>query len=457
MSTKGKRDFRPKIHFTPPEGWMNDPNGMVYINGIYHFYYQKHPQDTVWGPMHWGAASSKDLLHWDHHPIALYPDELGMIYSGSAVYDKGNTSALGTMDNPPIIAVFTNHDNVTGLEQQSIAYSLDEGFHFEKSYCNPVIENPGIKDFRDPKVLWNSVKQCWSLVIAAGDCVYFYESNDLKQWRKTGEFGKQENVDGVWECPDLFPIRYQELTVWVLVISISNFKEGQRCRMRYFLGDFDGNSFSSTYQKDKVLWLDEGFDHYAGVTFQNHEEPLFMAWAMNWIYSLQTPTNEYCGQATLARKLHLENTGQGLRLAALAEGLEQYRAASRQIKSGEHLGTETFGIRVSGKGDATFILNNPVGQQFKFGVVDNRIVVDRTEAGYRDFNEYFIKTELSKAEAERLVEGEWSLELVFDVSVAEFFADNGLETLTILVYPDMAYDKIIWDNDDVLAELYEIK
>ena len=91
-----KRDYRPKIHFSPEKGWMNDPNGMVYVDGVYHFFYQKYPYDTSWGPMHWGHATSRDLIHWEHQPIALYPDELGFIFSGSAVYDTQNSSEYGT-------------------------------------------------------------------------------------------------------------------------------------------------------------------------------------------------------------------------------------------------------------------------------------------------------------------------------------------------------------------------
>ena len=158
-----KGDYRPKIHFSPEEGWMNDPNGMVYVDGVYHFFYQKYPYDTSWGPMHWGHATSRDLIHWEHQPIALYPDELGFIFSGSAVYDTQNSSEYGTNENPPIIAIYTSHHK-DGLEQQSIAYSNDKGRHFEKSYLNPVIKNPGISDFRDPKAFWNPVRRCWSLV-----------------------------------------------------------------------------------------------------------------------------------------------------------------------------------------------------------------------------------------------------------------------------------------------------
>ena len=167
MSTKGKRNFRPKIHFTPQKNWNNDPNGLLYLDGTWHLYYQHYPENAFWGPMHWGHAVSKDLLHWEHLPIALYPDEIGCIYSGSLVADKNNTTGFGTYHEKfgeekkyPLVAMYTSHNMENHLESQSIAYSLDGGLHFEKYYGNPVIKNPGLRDFRDPKVFWNKKKDC---------------------------------------------------------------------------------------------------------------------------------------------------------------------------------------------------------------------------------------------------------------------------------------------------------
>lgn len=183
MQTKNK--YKPVVHFTPPANWMNDPNGMVYVNGRYHLFYQYYPAAPNWGPMHWGHAVSEDLLHWEHLPVALYPDELGCIFSGSCVLDRANVSGLGSIENPPLIAVYTNHRISDHLEQQSIAYSLDYE-HFEKYYGNPVIPNKGKPDFRDPKVFFNPVKNCCSLVLAAGSRVEFYSSENLKDWKKQG-------------------------------------------------------------------------------------------------------------------------------------------------------------------------------------------------------------------------------------------------------------------------------
>ena len=298
-----KRDYRPKIHFSPEEGWMNDPNGMVYVDGVYHFFYQKYPYDTSWGPMHWGHATSRDLIHWEHQPIALYPDELGFIFSGSAVYDTQNSSEYGTNENPPIIAIYTSHHK-DGLEQQSIAYSNDKGRHFEKSYLNPVIKNPGISDFRDPKAFWNPVRRCWSLVLAAQDRVFFYASQDMKNWEKTGEFGPEGNhVKGVWECPDLFEIDGQQImTCCPQGVDQKGYDYQNVYQCGYFPVEFDLKNKS--YSFGKFQEFDKGFDIYATQTFLDEQgRRILIGWmgipdadydndatvAYDWIHALTMP------------------------------------------------------------------------------------------------------------------------------------------------------------------------
>lgn len=456
MSTEGKRNFRPKVHFSPKKGWMNDPNGMVYINGTYHFCYQYYPNGTEWGPMHWGHAVSTDLIHWEDYPTALYPDELGWIFSGSSVYDTKNTSGYGTEEQPPIISMYTSHHHKTGLEQQSIAYSTDGGFHFEKSIQNPVIPNPGIADFRDPKMFWNPIEHCWGVVLAAYDRAFFYASKDLKEWEKTGEFGPEGNhVAGVWECPDLFQVSYGDKTIWVLVVSMTKSSDETMCRTQYFLGDFNGKEFVCTYPADEPLWIDAGIDNYAGVTFQNTNERLFMSWGMNWQYAKDTPTNEYCGQATLARSLHAVDTKAGVRLVSVPVGLEKYQSNARTVSNGTHLRTETFGLKIRGNGDGKLVLRNAVGQKMVVEVKEGKILVDRSCAGYSKFNDFFMTQLYSSAETKRLTEGSWDMELIFDVSIMELFAEGGLQAFSMVVYPDAPYDKIIWEGD-LQVELYEI-
>lgn len=453
MSTKGSRNYRPNIHFTPPVMWTNDPNGMVYVNGIYHLFYQHYPEAPNWGPMHWGHAVSRDLLHWKHMPMALYPDELGMIFSGSCVYDRENTSGYGTKEKPPIIAVYTNHGR-HGLEQQSIAYSTD-GIHFEKSYQNPVIPNPGISDFRDPKAFYNPVKNCWSLVLAAGDRVHFYKSEDLKRWEKTGEFGPEGNLaSGVWECPDLFQVEAEDgRKLWVLIVSMTTTTEDGRCRTQYFLGDFDGDKFILKKEEKEPLWIDFGFDNYAGVTFQNLEEPLFLGWAMNWGYANETPTGEYCGQMTLARSLRAVKTEKGYRLAASFAGLEKYQHSAYPVNHMQRLCTDTFGMKVTGTKKIT--LSNALGQKLVIQVTEDEVFVDRTHAGEHAFHEQFQMPQYCSVRIPRMKQ-DGKMELIFDVSVLEVLADDGLIPVSMVVYPEAPYDQVSLEGSGNV-ELYEIR
>ena len=207
--------YRPQVHFTPEKNWMNDPNGMVFYKGEYHLFYQHYPEKPVWGPMHWGHAISKDLVHWEHLPIAIYPDSLGYIFSGGAIVDFNNTSGLGTKENPPLIAFFTYHDmeaekqeRYHEVESQAIAYSIDSGRTWIKYKNNPILENPGIRDFRDPKVIWDEQNEQWVMSIASGQVIKFYSSLNCLDWSYLSEFGEGKgNHSGVWECPDLFPLK----------------------------------------------------------------------------------------------------------------------------------------------------------------------------------------------------------------------------------------------------------
>ncbi len=266
--------YRPQIHFSPKEHWMNDPNGMVFYKGVYHLFFQYYPDSTVWGPMHWGHATSKDLVHWKQQPIALYPDSLGYIFSGSAVIDQQNTSGFGKNGHPPMVAIFTHHDpkgekeGRNNFQNQSLAYSLDEGKTWTKYAGNPVLKNPGIKDFRDPKVRWYEEGKKWIMTLATLDRIDFYSSKNLKTWTKESEFGKDLGAHGgVWECPDLFPMNYKGKTVWILIVNINPGGPNGGSATQYFTGDFDGKTFIP-YQTD-TRWLDYGPDEYAGITWSN--------------------------------------------------------------------------------------------------------------------------------------------------------------------------------------------
>ena len=319
--------YRPQVHFSVAKNWLNDPNGLFYHFGEYHMYYQYHPNSTVWGPMHWGHAISSDLVTWTDLPVALYPDELGLMFSGSCVIDFRNTSGFQVRDDePPVIAIFTHADG--GYPQmQSIAYSLNGGRDFTKYANNPVIPNPGIPGFRDPKVL-EYERGRWILVLTAGDRLHFYESNNLKDWEFLSEFG--ENLGGhggVWDCPDLLRISDDgNQTHWVLLVSTSPGGPNGGSVTQYFIGQFDGRNF--TTNQTETLWLDWGTDNYASVSFFNDpkDRSNIIGWMNNWAYADRIPTGDFRGQMTLPRILTVERVGQDLRLKSnLAEEFENLR------------------------------------------------------------------------------------------------------------------------------------
>lgn len=477
-------DYRPLVHFAPEKGWINDPNGMVYIDGQYHLFYQHYPHATVWGPMHWGHAVSEDLLHWIELPIAIYPDEHGMIFSGSCVFDKNNVSgfgqekipSLGVEEKAPIIAVFTSHktikkgNEVISQEQQSIAYSTDY-VHFEKYIGNPVIPNKEKRDFRDPKAFWNPVKNCYSLVLAAGPCVEFYASEDLKNWEKTGEFlAGEHGFGGICECPDCFPVKTEDgREKWVLIISMI-LPEEQIGRngdvydrmshiTEYYVGEFDGNTFHDTEKADEALLIDYGTDNYAAVTFQNLEEPVMMGWADNWDYAGVSPTDieGFHGKMTLARKMRLAKTEKGYRLAYTYEGLEGLKAASWKLAEGENrLRMRSFGLKVKADGVGEIIISNEAGERISVQVTADEVIVDRNQAGQKAFSDLYNKESYGISRVKRVDKGVSELEIILDRSVLEVLADSGKIPFAVNVYPTKPYTKICVTGD-MQAEIYEVR
>ena len=464
-------DYRPIIHFTPPSNWINDPNGMVYLNGKYHLFYQHFPLAPHWGPMHWGHAVSEDLLHWKHLPIALYPDELGCIFSGSCVYDEENLSGLGTEEKPPLLAIFTHHSmDGSHTEQQGLAYSTDYE-HFEKYYGNPIIPNPGQKDFRDPKVFWNPVRKCYSLVLAAGDHVEFHASEDLKHWEKTGEFkAGVHGLSGTCECPDCFPLPTENGEKWILIISMiiareqigvnNNVYDRMSHLTQYYIGSFDGDTFHDTEQSDIPLLLDFGTDNYAGVTFQNLEEKVMIGWADNWDYANFAPSDndDFRGKMTLARRMRLIQTGKGLRLAFSFEGIEEARAHACPLATGENrLRSQSFGLKITANGPGAILLKNIQGELLAIRITDSEIIVDRTEAGQDDFSAAYAHPAYGRTHAPRVLEEGASseIEIILDKCILEVLADNGLIPITASIYPTRPYEKLCLSGS-LKAEYYTL-
>lgn len=411
-------DKRYNYHFTPPIGWMNDPNGMVYINGVYHLFFQHYPKDIVWGPMHWGHATSTDLMHWEHQPVAIFPTEEEYIFSGSCVFDKENISGLGTKENPPLLAFYTGHNPVTGEEQQCIAYSVDF-VTFTKYEGNPVLKNrledaDYKKDFRDPKVFVNPVLGGYSMVLAAGHQLEFYHSADLLSWKKTGDFEQKGGFKDICECPDCFPMETEEGTKWILTLSLTSHV------MPYYVGEFNGKTFvedEADYHKDVPLLMDYGMDNYAMVSFSGSPELLLLGWGESWDYASQTPAKEYRGKMTMARKSLLVKTEQGWRLKFTPVGeVDEKDRIKVTLKTGE-----------------SFSLETPKRDSLILSVTESEIIVDRSNAGDMSFSDWLTEHGLTHS-AKRKLSGDCNITIIKDNGYFEIFAEDGFVTFSVMTY-----------------------
>ncbi|NNC49715.1 MAG: glycoside hydrolase family 32 protein [Flaviramulus sp.] len=462
--------YRPNFHFTPKANWMNDPNGMFYLNGAYHLYFQYYPDGNVWGPMHWGHAISKDMITWEEQPIALYPDELGMIFSGSAVVDKNNTTGFGKDGNVPIVAIYTYHnmqgekDGKIDFQTQAIAYSLDEGMTWTKYEANPVISNPGIKDFRDPKVIWDDSSSKWIMSLAAGKKIMFYSSLNLIDWTFESEFGNGIGAqNGVWECPDLFPITIEgtEDTKWVLLVSINPDGPNGGSATQYFIGDFDGKtfvldeSFSKQLQQQKAVWIDYGRDNYAGVTWSNIPESdgrkLFIGWMSNWDYARDVPTYTWRSSMTVARELKLKKHFTNFCLQSLpvkelfdyadksivedSLSINNFNELLNMSKINLANSNIQFELKNLKEEIYKFLFFNEVGDTLKLGLDNktNEFFINRKKSGEVNFSEKFADT-ISIAKITNSL-NELSVQILLDKTSVEVFYNEGEIVMTELFFP----------------------
>lgn len=310
---------RPRVHFTPPSGWMNDPNGLVHVDGVWHLFYQHHPGSLLWGPMHWGHATSRDLVSWEHHPVALEPDHLGTAFSGSAVVDHDGVAGFGA----GALVAFYTHFLEESPQSQGVAYSTDGGTTWHTYDQNPVLTAPGgLVDFRDPKVvrLPGRAREPWVMVVVAGEEVLFFRSRNLLDWRPAGRFGEAYGAHGaVWETPDLFrlPVEGTAGTRWVLSVSVQDGGPAGGSATQYFVGDFDGETFHCDDPPEVVRWVDHGADFYAPQSWSDVPggRRVWLAWMSNWAYARDVPADTWRGVMTVPRELALVRRGGGPVLA----------------------------------------------------------------------------------------------------------------------------------------------
>lgn len=477
--------YRPNFHFTPKKAWMNDPNGMFYKNGYYHLYFQHYPDGNTWGPMHWGHAISTDMVTWKEMPIAIYPDEKGYIFSGSAVVDVNNNSGFSKNGIEPIIAMFTYHDmegekaGKTNYQSQAIAYSLDEGQTFTKYSKNPVIKNPGIKDFRDPKMVWDSIHKKWLMVLAAGQKIMFYSSSNLKDWKLESDFGEGIGAHGgVWECPDFFPmvVKGTDEVKWVLLVSINPGGPNGGSATQYFVGDFDGNQFriDNSFENDlnnsehKSIWIDYGRDNYAGVTWSNipdsNGRKLFMGWISNWEYANVVPTETWRSAMTVARQIELQKVNASYRLLFQpVRELTNYRSTKFKKESiaikGDtkiidskaiDLSSTEINFKISNLKNSgfSFKLTNKQGDTLAFGYnhSNKNFFVDRRKSGKTAFSEKFSDP---VSMANRIsINPDFIGTIILDKTSIELFFDNGETVMTEIFFPNSPFDKLSIEPKD---------
>ena len=438
--------YRPQIHFTPAKNWMNDPNGMVYVDGTWHLFYQYNPQGNDWGNMSWGHATSTDLVHWSEQPVALTRDELGDIFSGSCVIDKDNTAGFGAN---AMVAIYTS---ASGAQQQSIAYSTDGGKNFTRYSGNPVIKNDD-DNLRDPKVFWHEGSKQWVMTLAKGwkMGVEFYTSPDLKNWTHQSTFFTE--LSGrpslQWECPDLIQLGEK----WVLLVSVNPGGPILGSGSMYFVGDFDGKTFTAD-ALDYPLWLDYGMDNYAGVTWSNTgSRKVMIGWMNNWQYAGAVPCSPWRSAMTLPRELKLiDYNGKPLLASTVVSEIDkiagnwQTAGTSLDVKDAYQLR-----IKLNLDKNSTITLGNSSDEKFSIDInaQDRRLTAHRTSAsGQTGFNGTFSVPSMQAPLC--VTESTVTLDIFVDQSSVEIFTSTGSVSMTNLVFP-----KSIYNTLSVVGDTYE--
>jgi fructan beta-fructosidase len=448
--------LRPQFHFTPAKNWMNDPNGLVYLDGEYHLFFQYNPQGDTWGHMSWGHAVSPDLVHWRELTVAIPADPQYMIFSGSVVVDRDNSSGFGTAGSPPLVAIYTGQQRGgAGIQNQQLAYSNDKGRTWTKYSRNPVLDL-GLKNFRDPKVFWYEPNHEWVMVAVLSDerKVTFFGSKDLKSWRHLSDFGPAGAVDGAWECPDLFALAVSNVpgeARWVLKVDVFR-SAAIGSGAQYFVGSFDGRTFEGT-AGNVAQPVDYGKDFYAAVSWANlpdaEHRHVWIGWMNNHGYAVQTPTAPWRGAMTLPRDVSLRSEAGTLRLVQSPVSSLKYlrgrktHVATRQLEGTMQrlrlpqgagnavelqarftaMTTGNFGIRVHvGAGQAT---------EIGYDRARGELYVDRSQSGVIPTAEFSTRSAVPLD----LRSDELKLHIWVDRSSVEVFAGDGERVLTEQVFP----------------------
>jgi len=441
FDSKNREKFRSIYHHTPLYGWMNDPNGMFYKDGVWHLYYQYNPYGSQWENMTWAHSTSTDLIHWKNHGEVIQPDALGTIFSGSSVVDKENTAGFG---KDAVVAFYTS---AGAAQTQSIAYSTDNGETFKKYVNNPILTSD-VPDFRDPNVFWNEEVKQWNLILAVGQQMNIYSSKNLKDWKYESSFGEgYGNHGGVWECPDLLKMGDK----WVLICNINPGGPFGGSATQYFVGSFDGHKFTCESKPEVTKWMDYGKDHYATVSFSNAPDGriVVLPWMSNWQYANQVPTQQFRSANGLPRDLGLYSYN-GEDYVSVKPSPEVFAAFEK--KPSGRLQSAAYIEVTNIKSNASIVLSNDKGERVTM-VYDGKnatFSMDRTESGVTDFHSDF------KAKTVAPTNGVIkSMQIFIDRCSIEAFDTEGKVAMTNLVFPSKPYDKIIVKGCKV--KIYELK
>jgi sucrose-6-phosphate hydrolase SacC (GH32 family) len=392
---------------------MNDPNGLLFYKGKYHLFFQHNPEANVWGNMSWGHAISSDLYNWQERPVAIACTPTSGIFSGSAVVDFNNTTGFGTKENPPIVAIYTEHQNDESNQSQCLAFSLDEGETFTKYEGNPVL-NINEKNFRDPKVQWVDNQWLMTVALANNHKISFYASPDLKTWQHLSDFGPAAQTGGVWECPDL--INFGDK--WVLLVSLNPGGYQVGSGTQYFIGQWDGREFIP--DDTHTRWLDYGRDNYAGVTFSNVPDgrKIFLGWMSNWHYAGKVPTEPWRSAMTLPRELTLRGD----------------RLVQTPVKHPNGFPEVSFATS-----DGSIRICESSERYIEIGLRNKKLFVDTSRA--------WCDLDAPTLQEIPIADGELDIRVIVDRGSVELFAAGGAISITNLVFVDTALTQVALQGD----------
>lgn len=463
FDSSNRETYRPVYHHTPVYGWMNDPNGMFYKDGVYHLYFQYNPYGSMWGNMTWGHSTSTDLTHWTYEGTAIVPDAWGAIFSGSCVVDKDNTAGFG---KGAVVAFYTSAKSTPwgDVQSQSMAYSLDNGKTFIKYEHNPILTSTE-RDFRDPKVFWYAPGKHWVMMLAVGQEMQIYSSGNLKEWKKESSFGAMQGAHGgVWECPDLVEVAVEgsKEKKWVLICNLNPGGPFGGSAAQYFVGSFDGKKFVNE-SPTQTKWLDWGKDNYATVTWSNAPAGrcIALGWMSNWQYANNVPTTQYRSANTLARDLTLYRAGGELYLKSKpSPEIKKARAEEKKISTFEvkgnyevaslladNKGAYEIEMTIENKGTSKidFSLMNEKGEKVAmyYDVVRKQFVMDRSASGIVGFSRDFPAVTVAPVRNTDQIH----LRLFIDRSSVEAFGEDGEYVMTNLVFPAEPYNRMVFSSD----------